>query len=343
MATLRKDGRWMARKRLQDGTRIAVYGATEEEANRALAQAIEELATLSNARLTSLHDVALNVWYPRIEHLKPLSKKKYEGVYVNWIRPAIGHIEPNSITVANIQALVNKAAGKRSPRTAAYIRDIVSQILNCAEEVGLVPRNVAKFVKTPKAASKRVRVLTVDQASRLLAHVEDTPMAAPVFLAVVLGLRRGEIAGLQWSDLDRQTGMLTIQRQRQAVRPHGVIETELKTTGSRRALMLTSALIEQLDARGDLDSPYICTYRMEPWVPDTIGEKWNESKPKDLADWTFHDLRHGAAGLLYAMGHDILEIAAVLGHKKPDMSLLYTSELEDRRKTAIASMDALFR
>lgn len=69
--------------------------------------------------------------------------------------------------------------------------------------------------------------------------------------------------------------------------------------------------------------PYVATLRGEPWVPDTITEYWNKAREDlGLKDWHFHDLRHLAAGLLAVAGCDLMVIAAVLGHAKPDLSLL---------------------
>ena len=344
MATRLADGRYQARKRMENGTRLAGYGKTEQEADADLAAKVSQWHLIPSTvhPVETLHDIAHADWKPLLAHLRPLSRKKYEAAYANWVRDAIGHLEPRAVTVHHIQALVNVCAAETSPSTAIFIRSVCHQLLRCAEDRGLVVRNVARLARAPKRAPKRERVITVEQAQELLEHVAGSELAAPVFFGLVLGLRRGEIAGLKWSDLDRQTGALRIVRQRQAIRPHGVIETDLKTTGSRRVLRLRPALVAEIDRRGNLDSPYICTYRGEPWVPDTITEKWNAAKPETFTDWHFHDLRHGAAGLLYGLGCDILEIAAILGHTRPDVTLTYTSALDSKRAKALESMEALF-
>lgn len=330
---------------MEDGTRLAGYGSTAQEADEDLAQKVKEWDSIpSIGRNATLHEIAKAVWYPRLDSLKPLSRKKYEGVYIKHIRPALGHMSPQDIKPVHVQALVNKVAKgeKTGPTTAGYVRAIAAQILKCAMEYGLILQNPASFVRSPKKPEKRERVVTVAQAMDLLDVVDGTDLAAPVFLALFFGLRRGEIAGLKWEDLDRQTRGLRIVRQRQAIRPHGVVETPLKTTGSRRTLRLTPALIDELDRRGNLDSVYICTYRGLPWVPDTITEQWNKLRPEELSEWTFHDLRHGAAGLLASLGNDLMVVASILGHKHPTMSVLYTSVSEERRDKGMQAMGSLF-
>jgi integrase len=332
MATLRKDGRWMARSRGMSG-----YGRTPEEADADLQRKLNP--THSIGERPTLHDVAKALWYPQIGRLKPLTQKKYEGVYVTHIRPVLGARPIDEITAGDVQRVLN--AMTAGARTVGFARHILGQILKTAEAERLLNYNAARFAKVPPPPRKRERVLTVDEAGRLLEGVAGTEISAPVFLAAVLGLRRGEIAGLRWDDLDRQRGELRIVRQRQAVRPSGVIEADLKSGSSRRTLRLTKGLIAELDARGDLDSPHVCTRASLPWVPDTITERWVEARAKlGLPDWTFHDLRHGSGGLLYAAGCDLLQIAAVLGHSKPDMSWLYASASQERREKAVEELSS---
>jgi integrase len=230
------------------------------------------------------------------------------------------------------------ASGIPSP-SIRYAASVLSNILKMAVDYELIDRNPVSSLKLPAKSPKRERVLSVDQAAELLENCRGTDMAAPVFLAAVLGLRRGEIAGLKWSDLDRQRGELRIVRQRRASKGNGVIEKKLKTSSSKRTLRLTKGIVAEIDARGNLDADHICTRLGKPWVPDTITEQWVASRKEwKLEGWTFHDLRHGAAGLLYATGADIIEIAAVLGHKKADMTLTYTSAGNDRAASAIKGL-----
>lgn len=322
-----------------DGKTIFGYGKTPQESDANLQDKLDALTPLI-APLTTLHDLAKALWYPSIQHLKPRTREKYEGIYINHVRETLGKLPLSGITTASIQAVINSAVkGGNGSSVATSIRSVLNQIIVVCAANGLIQQNPATFVKVPPRPQKRVRVLTAEEASALLDLASGTSLSAPVFLSTVLGLRRGEVAGLKWSDLDRVRGELTIQRQRQAILGEGIVESDLKTTGSYRVLHLTPGLVEQIDQRGDLDSPYICTYASLPWVPNTITEKWEEVRAKwNLPTWRFHDLRHGAAGLLYAAGCDMLQIAAVLGHAKPDMSLLYTDATKERREQAVEKL-----
>lgn len=186
-----------------------------------------------------------------------------------------------------------------------------------ATNLGITQREYDQWRWNRKRPARSVREIALDEARAIYRDQYWTPcrcgelhwpLSCPVFLAAVLGLRRGEIAGIRWDDLDRQRGELRIRRQRRASKGRGIIEKGLKTASSARTLRLTPALIAEIDGRGDLDHPYICTKNERPWRPDELTREWTQARESfGLPTWTFHDLRHGAAGLLYAAGADLLE------------------------------------
>ena len=163
--------------------------------------------------------------------------------------------------------------------------------------------------------------MEVEEARKLIESLKGTSLHAPVLLASVLGLRRSEVMGLKWEHLDRRKGTLL------------VAADGGKTEGSRRTLFLPKSLIDELDKAGDLDCEYICGHLTRT----TLDRMWRScsEKPKD---WTFHDLRHGAAGLIYALTNDVRAVQSILGHAKWDMSAIYIGDSDKGKKDA---MDAL--
>jgi integrase len=157
---------------------------------------------------------------------------------------------------------------------------------------------------------------------------------------MVLGLRRSEIAALTWDDLDRTRQELRITKQ--AGRRLGDPPQSLKSTASNRTLPLPASFVAFIDAHGDLDAPTICTRAGKAWLPDTITDEWTAwtGKPKG---WTFHDLRHGAAGLIAAATGNVLAVKSVLGHGSVDMTTIYTAESASRMDSAMQAIEtALF-
>lgn len=346
MATLRADGRWMARKRVK-GERISGYGATAEEAEADLQAKLTLTAPLARQKLVTLHDLSETLWTPHIERLAPFTARRYVSSYVNHIREPLGHYPLQKIDTLVIREWLAKS--KATDYSKSFALDVLTNLLGHAVRADLIPKNPCSNVSFPRPQSERERILELDAALELLDCSKETPVSAPVFLAAVLGLRRAEIAGLKWEDLNRRTGELRIRRQRQSKKGQGVIERELKTRSSKRTLYLTPELIEHIDQRGDLDSPYITTFIGHPWIPDRITEKWVEATAKwaekedglKLQDWHFHDLRRLAAGLLVAAGQSLEVVAAVLGHSKPDMSAVYVSVADSKRKEGVKALAEL--
>jgi len=331
MATLRKDGRWMARKQGKTG-----YGKTPEAADADLSRKLNpEPDTPWIGNEPTLHEVAKRYWFPHIQTLQPTSEKRYRGCWLANFRPIAG-VKVKDLSTEQIAVWVRDLQG--AANTRRFTICVLRQLLSYASDFGHEVAPVAwRRVATPKKPEKRKRVLSVDQAAELLERVEGTPLSAPVFLALILGLRRGEVAGLKWDALDRVKGELEIKAQRMAVK--GGHKTSLPKGGKTRTLRLTPDLIAQIDRRGDLDNAYICTYGGEPWIPQTIKEKWDDFKGDALKDWSYHDLRHGAAGLIYAATQDLLIVQSVLGHATVDMSLGYT-DIDQASLTKLS--DAVF-
>ena len=236
------------------------------------------------------------------------------------------------------------AKGKNppAPKTIDFNVATLKNIFRLAVDLDLIAKSPAVRVPIPKLPPKREKWIELEDALKVLDAVAGTELDAPVFLAMVLGLRRGEVAGLKWTDIDRQARTVRITRQRIGTTGQNVVERELKTSSSRRTLILPQNLMDGIDQRGNLDSQYVATYKNEPWVPDTIGEKWKKmAKRLGMEDWHFHDLRGQAAKLMAAAGANILEIAAVLGHNKPDMTLLYAVHRESQGETALERLGEL--
>ena len=284
----------------------------------------------------TVHDVANCLWKPRIAPLAHNTVRRYTGAYVSHIRDPLGRIPARSLTRAIVQRWANSL--KLEPAGVHFALSVLGNVMKEAQIAGIVERNPVWAISKPKRPGKRHRILDLEEALGLIEAMDQTPISCPVYLAAVLGLRRGEVAGLKWEDLDRTQGKLRIVRQRQGVTRKGVVETRLKSSASARTLTLPKEIIDGIDARGDLDSEWVCTYGGLPWVPDTIWEIWRARRPKALEAWTFHDLRHLAAGLLYASGAGLQEIASVLGQEKPDMAFLYASIREGQAAEAIAKL-----
>jgi integrase len=197
-----------------------------------------------------------------------------------------------------------------APATFQRIREVLRAALNGAIRRGLITQNPARWVEVPttrrpqavvwtdaqvavwRATGQRppVAVWTAAQAAAFLAHVRGHVLYPLFHIAALLGLRRGEVIGLRWSDVDFATSTQTICRQLHA-------EWEAATGG----------VVADGWVFGHGDGMH--------WSPSYVSHTFRRLiREADLPPVRFHDLRHGAASLSLAAGNDLKSVQALLGH-----------------------------
>jgi integrase len=203
-----------------------------------------------------------------------------------------------------------------------------------------VERNVAKLVRVPNGAADEKRVLTPDEVRAFLWHADDDRLGELLHVAVALGLRRGELLGLKWSDIDEE--QRTIQVVRTVQRSGGSLRiTEPKRRRSRRVLPLPSFALDALDRQKTWQAHERLAagpaWHDEGWVfPSTIGtamEPRNVNRAfETVREWagmswlSLHGLRHACGSYLLSQGVEhahgdagprALDVPADDGHLQP--------------------------
>jgi integrase len=215
---------------------------------------------------------------------------------------------------------------------------VLRAALNGAIRRGLLSTNPARWVELPSGRRPRavvwteprvalwgatgerpaVAVWTVDQTAAFLDHVRDHQMFPLFWLAALLGLRRGEVVGLRWCDIDLKAGVLTVSHQIQEHDGHAVLVPP-KSERSLRTIALdhvTVTMLRRLQEQGMAPSWFLCVNRHgRPWSPSYVTHTFGRLVTQaDLPPVRFHDLRHGAASLSLAAGNDLKVVQALLGH-----------------------------
>ena len=312
--------------------------ATQAEARAKLREAQEALARGANLGAPTQSLAAyLDAWLAQV--VRPaVEPKTHEGYayIVGLIAPALGKIPLDKLTPQHVQTLLNDLQegggdGGRglSARTAQYARATLRRALGQALRWGLVTRNVATLVEPPKLRREEVQPFTEDEARRLLAAVAGDRLEALYATALALGLRKGELLGLQWDDVDPTGGKLEVRRQLQQLRGQRPVLKALKTRASRRTLDLPPALVERLAAHRERQRREYAAKGRE-WrpgglvFPSTAGTPLGQRNltrhykrllgRAGLPERRFHDLRHTAASLLFGQGLEATAVQRVLGH-----------------------------
>jgi integrase len=295
-----------------------------------------------------------------------------EDDYVDTVRlhlvPALGRKRLAKLTVSDLDRLwkAKRDAGY-SANSVRIMRTVLRRALGQAEREGIVARNVAKLSAAPRIRAKEGRTLTIDQARQLLEAAAGYRFETAVVLALAYGMRRGEVLGLRWSDLDWEAGTLRVihgvkrvkDRDATSGRRTRLVVSELKTPKSRRMLTLTPELVSRFRqhrvrqaaaqmAAGPLWQDHGLIFASEvgtPMDPDNFSHSFARlCVQAGLGHWHPHELRHSGASLMLAQGTPLHVVSEVLGHASIAITKdVYGHLLEGDKRAAAESMSrALF-
>lgn len=306
---------------------------SQAEADRKLSLLLQSL--MPQRSVVNVRDAFEAHIKPRWKNLNPRTQARYRACFAYIDKyigdcplPALNAIVAQDFVYA-LQATMVSKNGKGTdckPMANATVRNIFHmtagwmEILSLLDVIAKNPFTV-KVVSLPKAPLKRERYLDIDSALKMLETV-PADFYLPVWFASVLGLREGEIAGLQWSKLDRVQRRLRIDVQRTN---SGTLDR--CKHDSSRVLGLPQSFVDHIDRHGNLDSEFICTNPYgRPWRNNKIYYRWKSIRDGlGMPEWTFHDLRHCSAGLLTYMV-DEKTAQTVLGHTSLDTTTVYIAQ-----------------
>ena len=360
-----RDGRWVGMLDLGwiDGKRRrpVVTGATR-------AEVVVKLRQLRNAQDKGVDIAApprtltawLDEWMTDIKGLdgtRPSTLDRYRIAIDSHIKPGLGRIRLDKLTPRDVQSFLASRAELVAPATVVKIHAVLRSALSDAERLDLVARNVAKSVRSPSLATPERRVLTVDEAKRFLAVAAENRLEGVFVVGLTLGLRRGEILGLRWPDVDLENRVLHV---RQAVQRAGgsLRIVEPKTHRSRRVLPIPAITVpaferqrarqaaERLAAGPDWqDNGLVFASTLgTPMEPRNVNRRFEILRASADLDWLrMHDLRHACATFLIGHGVDHRTVMDVLGHSTIRLTLdTYTHVLDERMRAAAEAMDRAF-
>jgi integrase len=275
-------------------------------------------------------------WLQRLDgrNLAPKTQGSYEGfVRHHLARSRLGAMRLGAIARRDVELFLGETVSLRTkpkadprPLSARSLREalrLVKAILADAVEQRLLSENPAAKVRPPVRPDREeaMHALTPEEIGRLL-DVAEPRWRMLYLLAVQTGLRRGELLGLRWRDLDSQKGLLCVRRSLGRVRDgdgYTVREAPLKTKHSRRTIDLSPAVVQALlahPAGDDADQDFV--FRSQaggPIDPDNVNRAFERHlTAAGLPHVRFHDLRHTHASLLIAAGVHPKAIQARLGH-----------------------------
>ncbi len=320
---------------------------------------------VSPSKLT-VADVA-DEWYQEevVTRVRATTQAGYKTNKDIHIIPGLGNSLVQKLTADQIQTFYNsKYAEGLAPATVRYIHKNLRQILAFAMRKKYIMVNPAldPIINVKKIPRYKAAVLGQDVILDLLVNkIPEHPMALPIALGGLSGLRRGEILGLRWSDISFEKGTMHISGQRTVADDDETKRSEVKTPSSDRTIPLptvTMDLLKDLKMRQDElktvlpeeynDFGYICCHMQrgygKPYHPNYISKNFSDV----LAQWEiphirFHDLRHSYATNLIHMRIPITTVSKLLGHESPDITLkIYAHVFNEMYETDIKEINNSF-
>ncbi|MGH8983939.1 MAG: tyrosine-type recombinase/integrase [Acidimicrobiia bacterium] len=322
---------------------------------------------------TTLASYLTNKWLPaQRSQLRPSTFDSYRRTIELHVLPAIGNVPLAKLAPEDLDALYARLleSGRRnasgagaglSPTSVRYVHRIVRKALGDALRKGTIPRNPATLADPPKAGAreepgKQMRVWTAAQLQSFLKHAGPERLGPAYFLAANTGMRRGEVLGLRWDDVDLASKRIHVCQAITSVAYHLRI-ADVKTNAARRTIDIDGPVVRVLQAwrrrlaeERLLVGPAYEDGRLvfprpdgSPIHPELFSRTFDRLVAgAGLPAIRLHDLRHTHATLLLKAGVPAKVVSERLGHASPGFTLnVYQWVLPGMQAEAAATFSRL--
>jgi len=299
-------------------------------------------------------------------YVKPkLSPTSYDGYRINiekHIIPTLGTIYVQQLREEDILNLYSKlmlegrrdGKGGLSAKSVLYVHRNLKEALQHAKIKKVIERNPAEHLQAPKPKKYKTKIYLKGELKELYVNAKGTELEVPVALAIELGLRRGELLGLQWADVDFENRTININNN--LVRTiKGIVLRTPKTDSGSRSLVISESLVEILRAhfrrQGEIkvklgehykDHDLVCCNADgTPANPVWFSRKFAKFLSKHgLKKIRFHDLRHSNATLMLKNGIPAKVASQRLGHSSIGITLdLYSHVMNEMQQDAVDKIE----
>jgi integrase len=348
----KNDPRYDVRYRLNDGSvrtrTFRTRKAAERFANTVETDKVRGALVDPRAGKVALSEYAIR-WIETRPNIRPRTRETYETQLRLHVLPVLGSVELVSLTPRSVREWHAQLSGSNlGPNTVAKCYRLLRTILGTAVADELIVRNPCRIERAGVERSDERPIATVDQVWEL-AEVVEPRYRCLVLVAGFVGLRLGELLGLQRRHVNLLHAQLVVERQEQQLRGGGLLVGPPKTDAGRRKLTLPPFLVAELERHlaeysvpgpdgrvfpGEKGGPL----RKQVWHP-----KWRAAcRVVGLPEtFRFHDLRHTANTLTAAAGASTRELMQRMGHASSAAALRYQHATQDRDALLAAALGDL--
>lgn len=355
---------WVAQITRHNGKKETIgYFKTEAEAITARNKALRDLESgtlVDKSRQTM--GTYLNYWLEDV-HKSTVEITTYVAYRIaldKRLIPGLGHIQVQKLTMHQLQMFYSKLIREDGlgPSRVRFLNAILHAALDQAVQEGLIAKNVCDGAKLPREDERDQLVLTPEEARQLLLAAQQSGMRMILLLAIVTGMRRGELLALKWQDVDMQKRQILIRRGLVFVSGRGLLEKNPKSKSSKRDVSLPLFVVEELerhrtrqqeqrgafgDAWQNLDLVF-CSENGSHLRPGALGRRFK--KLLTIAhlspEMRLHDLRHSAVTILLQMGVPPHVVQEIVGHSSVQITLrVYGHVLPGQQANAMEKWDGV--
>ena len=297
-----------------------------------------------------------------LEHMKtrirPTTWERYRSLLDNHVYPRIGEVRLGQLKPRDVQRVLDEmlSAGA-APRSVVQCYRVLSSSLSQAVRWQMIATNPAAAVQPPRPSRPTLQVPDAKAVAKLLEASKGTTMELPVMLAVSTGMRRGELCGLRWADID-ETPEGTVARVTGTLqRIDGTLQrVDPKTDRARRVVALPSQLVELLNRHRKAQAERRLAFGSD-WADNDLILERGDGRPQDPDTLThqfgkfataagvtgvrLHDLRHAYATSLLRWGVHPKIVSEALGHSSSAFTMdTYSHVVPSMQRAAADAMEA---
>ena len=284
--------------------------------------------------------------------------ESYDWAINRHIVPILGRLPLQKLVPLDIQRMLSKlAATNLSATSVSYVYNVLNIALNRAIKWLILSKNPCIAVTPPRKEKYHAQTYTPEQLATLLQTAENTNLYLPVLLAAGCGLRRGEVCGLRWEDVNTEAKVMFIRNSLDRPEKGKLSLLPVKTDHSERAVRMPEFLLTALVAaknkqsiakaklkKSFVEKDFVFAWENgEPVDPDYLDRKFRALiADNQLAPIRFHDLRHTHATLLLLQHVAVKVVSERLGHSSVNITQdIYSHVLPEMQKEAAAAIDTL--
>lgn len=288
------------------------------------------------------------------ERMKQCTERTYRAIGNKFV-DEVKYRDIQSFVLGLSKDGVNERTGKGlSPKTQKHYLTFISDVMNYAVRCGLIQSNPCKDISVSKAERKEIKVYSLGEISYLILKLDEVPLKYKAFFMIIAycGLRRGEVLGLEYRDIDINHSTLSVRRtSNYRNKRTGIYESDTKTLSSRRVLSIPKDLLAVLQE----------LYNERERQRKRYGDKWVENDrlfiqdggkpmhPNTPYNWlkryceregiafkSLHAFRHAFATHAITNGVDVKTVSAILGHSQTTTTLnTYTHAVQTANAKAV--------